>query len=55
MTNSEEVLMGILWSSERPQTSVELVKTLAFRKNLSSLQSQKICVCINVYGKKGCV
>ena len=26
MTNSEEVLMGILWSSERPLTSVELME-----------------------------
>ena len=26
MTNSEKVLMGILWSSERPLTSVELME-----------------------------
>jgi len=62
MTNSEEVLMGILWSSERPMTSVELMEMTQdhswesgyIHKMLRSLLKKEIVkVCgIVQYGKQ---
>ena len=62
MTNSEEVLMGILWSSERPLTSVELMEMPQdhswergyLHKMLRSLLNKEIIkVCGTVlYGKQ---